>query len=84
MSWYPTGLDPLVTRLAAAIDKRFNHTAPERPTRDFKRETTIDLPPAEAWEGCTIYVRDIDGAGSACPVFSDGAAWRRYDTRGVV
>jgi hypothetical protein len=84
MSWFPAGLPPLGARLAVAIDGRFAPIEPDKPRRDFKRETASDLPPAEGWEGCTIYVRDVDGAGAACPVFSDGAAWRRYDTRGAV
>jgi len=84
MSWYPAGLPPLVARLAAAVEARFARIEPDRPCRDFKREVAADLPPPADWEGCTIYVRDVDGAGASCLVFSDGTNWRRYDTRGTV
>ena len=83
MSWFPSGLEPLVVRLALAVEARFSKLVPDRPIRDFKVEAVANLPPATAFEGCTIYVRDV-GAGAACPVFSDGTNWRRYDTRGVV
>ena len=84
MSWYPADLPRLVTQLAEAIEKRFAKVVPERPREDFMRLTASDLPPAAEWEGCTIYVRNVDGAGASCLVFSDRTNWRRCDTRGIV
>jgi hypothetical protein len=84
VSWYPSGLEPLVIRLATAAEGRFSKITPDRPARDLKVDAVANLPPAASWEGCTIYVRDVDGAGASCPVFSDGTNWRRYDTRGSV
>jgi len=40
------------------------------------------MPSAASYTGCMIYVSNA--AGGSIPAFSDGAAWRRVDTRAVV
>lgn len=79
MSWYPSGLPPLVIRLTTLIDQRFKRTAPERPEQMCVLATTADLPPPAQFDACTVLIRDL-GGGVTMPVFSDGAAWRRFDT----
>lgn len=83
MRWAPSGLPPIVQRLAEAIERRFALRAPDQPVRRPIIAQSAALPPASEYEGADVYVRDV-GGGVAVMAFSDGANWRRCDTLGII
>jgi hypothetical protein len=84
VNWLPAGLPAWFDAVARAIDKRFVRARPVDPLRLPEVANPDALPPAAEWRTGMMLVTDINGLGASCPVFSDGQAWRRFDTLGGV